>query len=71
MSSGRCEFRTAGHLSEHTRGAFADLGDTAVQDAPPETVISGEAVDDAQLHGVLALILNLGLRVVSLHEMPR
>ena len=71
MSSRRVEFRIAGHLSERTRGAFTDLGDMAVEDAPPETVISGEVVDDAQLHGVLALIQSLGLRVVSLHQMPR
>jgi hypothetical protein len=36
-----------------------------VHDAPPETVISGEVLDDAHLHGVLAQIQNLGLHVVS------
>jgi len=71
VSSRRYEFRIAGHLSERTRGALTDLGDMAVEDAPPETVIFGEVVDDAQLHGLLDLIQNLGLRVVSLHEMPR
>jgi hypothetical protein len=58
----RYEFRVSGRLSERTQGAFVDM---AVHDAPPETVISGEVVDDAHLHGVLAQIQNLGLHVVS------
>ena len=36
----------------------------------PETVISGEVVDDAHLHGVLAQIQNLGLHVVSVLQVP-
>jgi len=62
MSARRYEFRVAGRLSERAQGAFVDM---AVHDAPPETVISGEVVDDAHLHGVLAQIQNLGLHVVS------
>jgi hypothetical protein len=65
MSSRRYEFRVAGWLSEGTRGAF---GDMLVLDAPPETIIVGDVIDEAQLHGVLALMQNLGLHVVSLHE---
>ncbi|MGY1696616.1 hypothetical protein ACI780_17085 [Geodermatophilus sp. SYSU D00814] len=38
--------------------------------APPETIIHGDIVDEAQLHGVLARMQDLGLRVVSLHEVP-
>jgi hypothetical protein len=34
-----------------------------VVEAPPETVMSGEVQDDSHLHGVLALIQCLGLRV--------
>ncbi|WP_456931415.1 hypothetical protein [Geodermatophilus sp. SYSU D00079] len=37
-------------------------------DAPSETIIYGEVVDEAHLHGVLALIQDLGLHVVSVHE---
>ena len=37
-------------------------------DAPPETIIVGEVVDEAHLHGVVALLQDLGLHVVSLHE---
>jgi hypothetical protein len=63
--SRRYEFRVAGRLSEHTRGAFPDM---TVVDVPPETIIYGEVVDESHLHGVLALIQNLGLHVVSLQQ---
>jgi hypothetical protein len=61
----RYEFRIAGWLSDDTRAAFTDM---TVIDIPPETAICGDVVDDSQLHGVLALIQNLGLRVVSVNE---
>ncbi len=67
MPARRYEFRVAGRLSERVQGAFADM---AVKDAPPETIISGDVVDDSHLHGVLALIQNLGLHVVSVNEVP-
>ncbi|TYP81152.1 hypothetical protein BD833_1265 [Blastococcus xanthinilyticus] len=58
-------FRVAGHLSDRTRGAFPDM---ILIEAPPETIIYGEVIDEAHLHGVLALIQDLGLHVVSVHE---
>ena len=67
MPARRYEFRVAGRLSERAQGAFVDM---AVHDAPAETVISGEVVDDAHLHGVLAQIQNLGLHVVSVLQVP-
>jgi hypothetical protein len=67
MTARRYEFRVAGRLSERAQGAFTDM---AVNDAPPETIISGDVVDDSHLHGVLALIQNLGLHVVSVNEVP-
>jgi hypothetical protein len=67
MPARRYEFRVAGRLSERAQGAFVDM---AVNDAPPETIISGDVVDDSHLHGVLALIQNLGLHVVSVNEVP-
>jgi hypothetical protein len=65
--SSRYEFRVAGLVSQRSRGAFPDM---VVVDAPPETIIVGDVEDESHLHGVLALIQSLGLRVVSLHEMP-
>ena len=37
----------------------------------PETVMHGEVVDEAHLHGILARLQLLGLRVVSMREVPR
>jgi hypothetical protein len=57
----------AGLLSERTRGAFPDM---TVADAPPETIILGEVVDESHLHGMLALMQDLGLQVVSINRVP-
>lgn len=65
MTSRRYEFRVAGLLSERTRGAFPEM---TVVDAPPETIILGEVIDESHLHGLLALIQDLGLRVVSVNQ---
>lgn len=65
MSRRRYEFRVAGRLSEHVRGAFPDM---TVLDVPPETVIFGEVVDESHMYGVLALIQDLGLQVVSVNQ---
>ena len=63
----RYEFRVAGLLSERTRGAFPDM---TVVDAPPETVIVGDVLDDAHLYGVLGLLQDLGLRLTALRQVP-
>ena len=63
--SRRYEFRVEGLVSQRTRDAFPDM---SVVDAPVETIILGEVVDESHLHGVLALIQDLGLRVVSVNE---
>jgi hypothetical protein len=65
--SSRYEFRVTGHLSARTRGAFPDM---VVADVPPESIVVGQVVDEAHLHGVLARFQDLGLHVVSLHEVP-
>jgi hypothetical protein len=54
----RYEFRVSGLLSERTRGAFPDM---TVVDAPPETIILGDVLDESHLHGV---------HVVSVHQIP-
>jgi hypothetical protein len=65
MASRRYEFRVDGLLSERVRVAFPDM---TIYDVPPETIIKGTVVDDSHLHGVLALIQSLGLRLVSVNE---
>jgi hypothetical protein len=61
----RYEFRISGHLAPDTRAAFEGM---TVTDAPPETLVRGQVLDDAHLHGVLALIQDLGLQVVAVHR---
>lgn len=67
MSSGRYEFRVQGRLSDDVAGEFGEL---EVIDSVPETVMHGEVVDEAHLHGILARFQSLGLRVVSMREVP-
>ena len=67
MPSHRYVFRVAGLVSERSRAAFPDM---MVVDAPPETIITGEVRDESHLHGVLVMIQSLGLRVVSMQEVP-
>lgn len=62
------EFRVAGQLSPALREAFEGL---TVQEIPAETSLCGPVTDEAHLHGLLALMQSLGLRVVSLHRIPR
>ncbi len=65
MAAARYEFRVQGRLSEDTAGEFDEL---EVVSASPETVLHGEVVDDAHLHGILARFQALGLHVVSMRE---
>jgi hypothetical protein len=43
--------------------------DMTVLPVPPETILYGR-LTDAQLHGLLALCLDLGLQVVAVREAP-
>jgi hypothetical protein len=67
MSPTRYELRIQGRLSEDLAEDFTEF---VVSDAPPETVMHGEILDDAHLHGVLARLQSLGLRVTSLRAVP-
>ncbi|MCD2198099.1 hypothetical protein LQ327_32485 [Actinomycetospora endophytica] len=68
MPSGRYEFRVEGRLSDEVAGEFGEL---EVSESVPETVMHGEVVDEAHLHGILARFRSLGLHVVSMREVPR
>jgi hypothetical protein len=61
------ELRIEGRVSDDVS---ADFGEFEVHPAPPETVLVGEIVDDAHLHGVLARLQSLGLKVTSLRALP-
>jgi hypothetical protein len=64
------EFRVYGRLSDRERHTVGDFSEMRVVPAPPETLIYGHVCDEAQLHGILVLLENLGLRIVSLHRIP-
>jgi hypothetical protein len=64
------EFRVHGRLSDRARHAVDDFSEMRVVPAPPETIIYGSVPDESHLHGMLVLLENLGLRIVSLHQIP-
>lgn len=70
MPQTRYELRVSGRLSERAKHAFGDFGELRVVQTPPETIIYGPTVDESHLRGILALLQNLGLHVVSVHRMP-
>ena len=61
--SGRYEIRLAGHLDAHWTAWFDGLTVSYKNDGT--TVISGQIVDQAALHGLLQKVRDLGLPLVS------
>ena len=61
--SGRYEIRLAGHLDAHWTAWFDGL--TVSYNNDGTTVISGQIVDQAALHGLLQKVRDLGLPLVS------
>ncbi|MFL6141444.1 MAG: hypothetical protein ACJ72N_06180 [Labedaea sp.] len=70
MSQAKYVFRVAGRLSERAQQTVGDFGALEVSDAPPETIIYCDVVDEAQLHGLLTLFRTLSLDIVSMHQVP-
>jgi|tagenome__1003787_1003787.scaffolds.fasta_scaffold20679599_2 hypothetical protein len=68
MSSTRYELRVQGRLSPDVKQDFEEFD---VREAPVETVLLGEVIDGAHLHGVLARLESFGLQIVSLRPMPK
>ncbi|MEN3299207.1 hypothetical protein [Pseudonocardia sp.] len=68
MGTRRYEFRVDGRLSEEARDAFADM---QISEAPVQTVIDGEVLDEAHLRGIIAQFQTLGITLVSVHPVPR
>lgn len=58
------EIRVVGHLAAHWQARFAPL--TLTLDPCGETVLTGR-LDQAALHGVLAQMRDLGLKIVALN----
>lgn len=55
--------RVAGHLDEHWSPWFGDL--TLTHDSDGATSVSGVVADQAQLHGLLAKVRDLGVTLLS------
>ena len=67
MATRRYEFRVEGTLSEEARNAFVDM---RITEAPLQTVLDGEVLDESHLQGIIAQIHSLGITVVSVHPVP-
>jgi hypothetical protein len=63
----RYEFRVDGRLPEEARDAFAGM---RIIEAPQQTVIDGDVLDESHLHGVIIQLQALGLTVVSVQPIP-
>jgi hypothetical protein len=58
------ELRVAGHLDDHWSAWLGDLTLTRHDDGT--TTLTGPIADQAQLHGVLAAVRDLGVTLLSL-----
>jgi len=63
LTTGRYELRVAGHLDERWASWFAGL--TLTHEDDGTTVLRGPVVDQAELHGHLARVRDLGAILVS------
>jgi hypothetical protein len=67
--AGRYEIRLAGHLDAHWTAWFDGM--TVDDESDGTTVISGQVVDQAALHGLLQRVRDLGLPLVSVQRVDR
>jgi hypothetical protein len=67
MGTRRYEFRVDGRLSEEARAVFVDM---QITEAPPQTIIDGEVMDESHLHGIIVQLHALGITVVSANPIP-
>ena len=67
MASMRYEIRVDGLLTSEARAAFVDM---RITQAPPQTVLDGEVLDESHLLGIIAQLRALGIAVVSVHPVP-
>lgn len=58
------EIRVAGHLDDHWAALLDDA--TLLRDGDGTTRLAGPLIDQAQLHGVLARIRDLGVPLLTL-----
>ena len=66
-STAAYEIRVAGHLDDHWAATLDDL--TLVRLDDGTTSLTGPVIDQAQLHGVLARIRDLGIPLLTLRTL--
>lgn len=64
------EFRVSGELSKQICDVVGEFSEMRILPAPPETLIYSRFPDVTQLHGLLKLCEDLGLRIVSVQRVP-
>lgn len=64
----RYEIRIPCALSETIRAAFPELD--AVQLSPTSTMLAGPVRDQAELHGLLARLADLGIEITEIRTQP-
>lgn len=62
------EMTLAGHLGDHWRDRLAGLAITRNDDGT--TTLTGPVIDQAQLHGILAALRDIGVALLSLSSRP-
>jgi hypothetical protein len=60
--------RVEGHLGAHWATSFNDF--TVTQEGDGTTTLTGEVADQAELHGLLARVRDLGLTLLSVQVHP-
>jgi hypothetical protein len=61
------EMRVRGHLDERWSAWFGDLDIHRHDDGT--STLTGPVVDQAQLHGILASLRDLGITLISVHSL--
>ncbi len=65
----RYQFRVLGHLDDHWTGRLGDLTLTRHDDGT--STLCGTVVDQAQLHGILAGIRDIGATLLSVNALAQ
>jgi hypothetical protein len=68
MPASRVEIRVRGRLDD---GAAEHFGDAYGSVAVAETILRGEVADQAELHGILTRLQDLGCELLAVRRTPR
>jgi hypothetical protein len=63
----RYEFRVDGRLPDEVREVFVGM---RIREAPLQTIIDGDVLDESHLHGIIMQLQTLGITVVSVQPIP-